>query len=177
MNHIYQYSDIRAPVQNIIANPRIMGQNFKLTRAGSSWRPHSGLTQVARASARSDSESLRQAGLWATLNLKSTPLACSGPHSTRPGLLWAVHDLPVPAPESPGPGRWTRPDLLWAIVDVPGLADSEARACNSATNMTRVILRHWHSTRRLAAAWAACSGPHSGLTRPGLLWAALDSPG
>ena len=86
---------------------------------------------------------------------KSTRLACSGPHSTGPGLLWAVHDLLVPAQGSRAATlnlKSTRPGLLrvWAIVDVPvtGLADSEARACNSVTNMTRVTLRHWHSTRR-----------------------------
>ena len=86
-------------------------------------------------------------------------LACSGAHSTRPGLLWALHDLPVPAPESPGRGaaalnlKSTRPGLLWAIpaLPVPGLADSEARACYSVTSMTRAALRlrHWHSTRDL----------------------------
>ena len=81
----YQYSDIRAPVQ-IIANPRIIGQHW--TRPGTSW-PRSGLTQVAYASlsARSDSESLGPARLWATLNSKST----------RPGLLWGALDSPRPA--------------------------------------------------------------------------------
>ena len=139
----YQYGDILAPAQNIIANLTIIGQHG--TRPGSSWS-HSGLTQVACASARPDSESLGPAGLWVTLNLKST---C-------PGLLWAVHDLPVPAPSR---GRRasalnlksTCPGLLWAILDlpVPGLADSEARTCYSVTSMTRVALRHWHCCTQL----------------------------
>ena len=75
-------------------------------------------------------------------------VACSGAHSTRPGLL-CLHDLPVPAPESPGRGaaalnlKSTRPGLLWAIpaLLVPGLADSEARACYSVPSMTRAALR------------------------------------
>ena len=70
--------------------------------------------------------------------------------STRPGLLWAALDLPVPAPESESPGRRaaalnlksTRPGLLWAILDLPvhGLADSEAWACYSVTSMTQIAL-------------------------------------
>ena len=88
----YQYSDIRAPVQ-IIANPRIIGQHW--TRPGTSW-PRSGLTQVAYASlsARSDSESLGPARIWATINSNSPALgrtrlsqACSGPYMTCPCLL------------------------------------------------------------------------------------------
>ena len=138
---------------------------FKLTR-----KLPTGMPMPALTPSRSDRPGYAPHSTWSRL-----ALACSGPRSTRPGLLWAVHDLPVPAPgRSHGHRAAGPPHSTWSRLDLPmpGLADSEARACYSVTSMTRVALRHWHSTRDLKST-------RRGLPVGGLLWAALrlDSPG